>query len=170
MSLIAREKNLGTMEVMSTLPLEDLDFVVGKFLAALSLIIVGLFITLIHFSTLIQVGTNIDYGAIFTWYLGLVLAGAVYSAVGIFASSVTDNQVIAFIIGIFIVIIFFLMDKMLMFVPVYLTGLIQFLSVDYHLSNISRGVIDSRNLIYFSSVVGFFLFMTIRVLEIRKWR
>ena len=122
------------------------------------------------FFTLTQVGTNIDYGAIFTGYLGLVLAGAVYSSVGTFASSVTDNQVVAFIIGIFIVIIFFLMDKMLMVVPMSLTGLIQFLSVDYHLSNISRGVIDSRNLIYFSSVVGFFLFMAVRVLEIRKWR
>ena len=161
MSLIAKEKNLGTMEVMSTLPLKDMDFVLGKFLAALSLIVIGLFITLIHFFTLTQVGTNIDYGAIFTGYLGLALAGAVYSSVGTFASSVTDNQVVAFIIGIFIVIIFFLMDKMLMFVPMSLTGLIQFLSVDYHLSNISRGVIDSRNLIYFSSVVGFFLFMTI---------
>ena len=170
MSLIAREKNLGTMEVMSTLPLKDLDFVAGKFLAALSLVLVGLLITLVHFFTLIQVGTNIDYGAVFTGYLGLALAGAVYSSVGTFASSVTDNQVVAFIIGIFIVIIFFLMDKMLMFVPVSLTGIIQYLSVDYHLSNISRGVIDSRNLIYFASVVGFFLFMTVRVLEIRKWR
>ena len=170
MSLIAREKNLGTMEVISTLPLKDLDFVAGKFLAALSLVLVGLLITLVHFFTLIQVGTNIDYGAVFTGYLGLVLAGAVYSSVGTFASSVTDNQVVAFIIGIFIVIIFFLMDKMPMFVPVSLTGIIQYLSVDYHLSNISRGVIDSRNLIYFASVVSFFLFMTVRVLEIRKWR
>ena len=170
MSLIAREKNLGTMEIMSTLPLKDLDFVAGKFLAALSLVLVGLLITLVHFFTLIQVGTNIDYGAVFTGYLGLALAGAVYSSVGTFASSVTDNQVVAFIIGIFIVIIFFLMDKMLMFVPVSLTGIIQYLSVDYHLSNISRGVIDSRNLIYFASVVSFFLFMTVRVLEIRKWR
>jgi len=169
MSLIAKEKNLGTMEVMSTLPLKDIDFVLGKFLSALSLIVIGLLITLIHFFTLTQVGTNIDYGAVFTGYLGLALAGAVYSSVGTFASSLTDNQVVAFIVGIFIVIIFFLMDKMLMFVPVSLTGLIQYLSVDYHLSNISRGVIDSRNLIYFSSVVGFFLFMTVRVLEIRRW-
>ena len=170
MSLIAREKNMGTMEVISTLPLKNIDFVAGKFLAAFSLVVTGLLVTLIHFITLTQVGTNVDYGAIFTGYLGLALAGAVYSSVGTFASSVTDNQVVAFIIGIFIVLIFFLMDKMLMFVPVYLTGLIQYLSVDYHLSNISRGVIDSRNLVYFASVVSFFLFMTVRILEIRKWR
>jgi len=170
MSLIAREKNLGTMEVISTLPLKDIDFVAGKFLAAFSLVLTGLLVTLIHFFTLTQVGTNVDYGAVFTGYLGLALAGAVYSSVGTFSSSITDNQVVAFIIGIFIVLVFFLMDKMLMFVPVYLTGIIQYLSVDYHLSNISRGVIDSRNLVYFTSVVGFFLFMTVRILEIRKWR
>ena len=170
MSLIARERNLGTMEVITTLPLKDRDFVAGKFLAAFSLVMIGLLVTLIHFFTLTQVGTNVDYGAVFTGYLGLALVGAVYSSVGTFASSITDNQVVAFIIGIFIVLIFFLMDKMLMFVPVYLTGIIQYLSVDYHLSNISRGVIDSRNLVYFASVVGFFLFMTVRILEIRKWR
>ena len=148
----------------------SIDFVAGKFLAAFSLVVTGLLVTLIHFFTLTQVGTNVDYGAVFTGYLGLALAGAVYSSVGTFASSITDNQVVAFIIGIFIVLVFFLMDKMLMFVPVYLTGIIQYLSVDYHLSNISRGVIDSRNLVYFASVVGFFLFMTVRILEIRKWR
>ena len=170
MNLIAREKNLGTMEVISTLPLKDIDFVVGKFLAAFSLVAMGLLVTLIHFFTLTQVGTNVDYGAVFTGYLGLALAGAVYSSVGTFASSITDNPVVAFIIGIFIVLVFFLMDKMLMFVPIYLTGIIQYLSVDYHLSNISRGVIDSRNLVYFASVVGFFLFTTVQILEIRKWK
>tara|TARA_B100000131_G_C18087503_1_gene600793 strand:- start:123 stop:836 length:714 start_codon:yes stop_codon:yes gene_type:complete len=169
MSLIAREKNLGTMEVMSTLPLRDVDFVLGKFLSALSLVLIGLFVTLIHFFTLVQVGTNIDYGAVFTGYLGLALVGAVYSSIGTFASSITDNQVIAFIIGIFIVIIFFLMDKMLIFVPISISGIIQYLSIDYHLSNISRGVIDTRNIIYFGSVIGFFLFSTVRVLETRKW-
>jgi len=170
MSLIAREKSIGTMEVISTLPLKEIEFVVGKFLAAFTLVLTGLVVTLIHFITLTQVGTNIDYGAIFTGYLGLAFAGALYSAVGTFASGVTYNQVISFIIGIFIVLVFFLMDKMLMFIPMSLTGLIQYLSVDYHLSNISRGVIDSRNVVYFISVIGFFLFITVQVLNIRKWR
>ena len=170
MSLIAREKNIGTMEVISTLPIKDVEFVVGKFLSALSLIALGLAFTLIHFFTLVNVGTNIDYGAVFTGYLGLLMLGSVYASVGTFASSVTDNQVIAFIISIFIVLIFFLMDKMLYFIPVSIAGLIQYISVDYHLSNISRGVIDSRNIIYFASLIGFFLFTTVRVLEIRKWR
>ena len=166
MSIIAKEKNSGTMEVISTLPIKEYEFVLGKYFASITLILVALILTGVYLTNLIAVGSNIDYGAVFTGYLGLVFAGAVYSSVGTFASSLTDNQVVAFIIGIFIVIIFFLMDKMLMFVPVYLTGIIQYLSVDYHLSNISRGVIDSRNLIYFASVVGFFLFMTVRVLEI----
>ena len=170
MGLIAREKNIGTMEVISTLPIKDVEFVVGKFMSALSLIALGLAFTLIHFFTLMNVGTNIDYGAVFTGYLGLLMLGAVYASVGTFASSVTDNQVIAFIISVFIVLIFFLMDKMLYFMPVSIAGLIQYISVDYHLSNISRGVIDSRNIIYFASLIGFFLFTTVRVLEIRKWR
>jgi ABC-2 type transport system permease protein len=170
MSLIAREKNIGTMEVISTLPIKDVEFVMGKFLSALSLIALGLAFTLIHFFTLVNVGTNIDYGAVFTGYLGLLMLGSVYASVGTFASSVTDNQVIAFIISVFIVLIFFLMDKMLYFMPVSIAGLIQYISVDYHLSNISRGVIDSRNIIYFASLIGFFLFTTVRVLEIRKWR
>jgi ABC-2 type transport system permease protein len=170
MGLIAREKNIGTMEVISTLPITDVEFVVGKFFSALSLIALGLAFTLIHFFTLINVGTNIDYGAVFTGYLGLLMLGSVYASVGTFASSVTDNQVIAFIISVFIVLIFFLMDKMLYFMPVSISGLIQYISVDYHLSNISRGVIDSRNIIYFTSLIGFFLFITVRVLEVRKWR
>ena len=170
MGLIAREKNIGTMEVISTLPIKDVEFVVGKFLSALSLIALGLAFTLIHFITLVNVGTNIDYGAVFTGYIGLLMLGSVYASVGTFASSVTDNQVIAFIISVFIVLVFFLMDKMLYFMPVSIAGLIQYISVDYHLSNISRGVIDSRNIIYFASLIGFFLFTTVRVLEIRKWR
>jgi ABC-2 type transport system permease protein len=170
MGLISREKSLGTMEIISTLPLKNLDFVAGKYLASLSLIVIGLLITLVHFFTLTQVGTNIDYGSVFTGYLGLVLIGAFYSSIGIFASSLTDNQVIAFIIAIFFVLIFFLMGKLLILAPDSLVGIIQYLSVDYHLSYISRGVIDSRNLIYFLTVVGFFLFMTIKALEIRKWR
>ena len=170
MSLIAREKNIGTMEVMATLPLKDIDFVIGKFLSAFSLVLAGLIITFIQFITLIQVGTNIDYGAVFTGYLGLALVGALYCSIGTFASSITDNQVVAFIIGIFIVIIFFLMDKMLIFIPTSLTGLVQYLSVDYHLSNISRGVIDTRNLIYFGSIIYFFLLITIHSISMRKWR
>ena len=169
MGLISREKSLGTIEIITTLPVRERDIVIGKFLAGLSLILIALLTTLIHYITLVNVGTVIDHGAVFTGYLGLALLGGVYTAVGIFSSSLTENQVIAFIVGIAIVITFFLMDKLLVFVPSGLAGLIQYLSTEFHLSNMSRGVIDTRNIVYFGSVIGFFLFMTTRVLESRKW-
>ena len=169
MGLISREKSLGTIEIITTLPVRERDIVIGKFLAGLTLILVALFTTLIHYITLYNVGTTIDHGAVFTGYLGLALLGGVYTSVGIFSSSLTENQVIAFIVGIAIVITFFLMDKLLVFVPPGLAGLIQYMSTEFHLSNMSRGVIDTRNIVYFGSVIGFFLFMTTRVLESRKW-
>jgi len=169
MGLLSQEKSLGTIEIISTLPIRERDIVFGKYLAGLTLILIALSSTVIHYITLIQVGTTIDHGAVFTGYLGLALLGGVYTAVGIFASSITENQVIAFIVGIAIVLTFFLMDKLLIFVPSGLAGIIQYLSTEFHLSNISRGVIDTRNLIYFGSIIGFFLFMTIRILESRKW-
>ena len=170
MGLIARENNLGTMETMSTMPLNSYEFVIGKFLAAFSLILLGLVATSIHLFTLISVGTNVDYGAIFSGYLGLALMGGTYAAIGTYASSFTQNQVVAFIIGVFIVLVFFMLDKTLVFVPTSIAGFVQFLAVDYHLSNISRGVIDSRNLVYFFSVIGFFIFLTIQTLEMKRWK
>ena len=171
MSLIAKEKNTGTMEVLSTLPMRDSELVVGKFLSSLFLIFVGLLFTFVQMYTLIQTGTDIDYGAIFTGYLGLLLLGAAYSSIGIFASSVSNDQIVAFIIGVFLVLIFYLMDKtILFFAPSFLASFVQYMAVDYHLTNISRGVIDSRNIIYFLSMISFFLFMSIRILESRKWK
>tara|TARA_Y100001970_G_scaffold283093_1_gene397448 strand:+ start:585 stop:1301 length:717 start_codon:yes stop_codon:yes gene_type:complete len=171
MSLIAKENNTGTMEVLTTLPITDRELVIGKFLSALFLIFVGLLFTFIQLYTLIQTGTDIDYGAIFTGYLGLFLLGAVYSSIGIFASSISKDQIVAFIVGVFLVLIFYLMDKtILFFAPPFMASFIQYLAVDYHLTNISRGVIDSRNIIYFLSIISFFLFMTIRLLESRKWK
>ena len=170
MGLISREKSLGTMEVVSTLPITDIEFVVGKYLAAVSLILVALLFTFVHLLTLAAVGTNIDYGAVAMGYFGLVLLGAFYAAIGTFASSLTDNQVVSLIVAIVAVIAFYLMDKLLLFVPSAISGIVQYLSVEFHLSNISRGVVDSRNLIYFGSMIWLFLALTVRVLEIRKWR
>ena len=170
MSLIAREKNIGTAEVLATLPIKDSELVLGKYLSAFTLVLSGLAFTVVHFATLLIVGTNIDYGTVLCGYMGLALLGAFYASVGTFASSLTDNQVVAFIVGAVIVLIFYLLDKLLVFVPESLTGLIQFMAVDYHLSNISRGVIDSRNLVYFGTLIWLFLSLTIRVVEMRKWR
>ena len=151
-------------------PLSTREFVIGKFLAALILTLLGLLATSMHFITLLFVGTNIDHGAIFSGYLGLALMGATFAAIGTYASSVTQNQVVAFIIGLFMVLVIYMLDKTLIFVPASLAGFLQFLAVDYHLSNMSRGVIDSRNLVYFFSMIGFFLFLTIQTLEVRRWK
>ena len=169
MGLISREKSLGTIEIISTLPVRERDIVLGKYLAGFTLILVALLTTAVHYITLYNIGTTVDHGAVFTGYLGLALLGGVYTSVGVYACSLTENQVIAFIVGIAIVLSFFLMDKLLFFVPASMAGIIQYLSTEFHLSNISRGVIDTRNLIYFGSVIGFFLSMTTRVLESRKW-
>ena len=169
MGIISKEKNTGTMEVMCTLPIKDHEFVLGKYLAILTLLEVALFLTSVMFINLVFVGTNIDYGAIFTGYLGLFLAGAVYASMGLFASSLTDNQVVGFIIAIFFVLIFFLIDKLLIFMPHSIAGTMQYLSIDYHLSNISKGVLDTRNLIYFFSMITLFIMLTIESLNSRKW-
>ncbi len=170
MGLIARERSSGTMEFLVTLPLSDWEVVLGKYLAAVALIAVGLGFTLFHLATLVLVATDLDPGAIFTGYLGLLLVGGVYAAAGVFCSSLTSNQITAFILSFMIVFVFFMLDKMLIFVPGSLTAFVQYLSIDFHLSNISRGVIDSRNLVYFASMTGLFLMLAVRVLEMRKWR
>ena len=170
MGLIAREKSDGTLEMLVTLPLTDWEIVVGKFLAAVGLIAVGLLFTLVHFFTLAMVATNMDGGAIFAGYLGLIFVGGVYAAVGIFCSSLTSNQITAFIVSFMIVFILFIIDKVLIFFPGFLAQVMQYIAIDYHLANISRGVIDSRNLIYFGSMITLFLALSVRVLEMRKWR
>ena len=93
MGLIARENNIGTMETIATLPLKTHEFILGKYFAAVALILLGLLATIIHFITLVKFGTAIDYGALFTGYIGLALVGSMYASIGTFASSITDNQV-----------------------------------------------------------------------------
>ncbi len=170
MSLIARERNSGTIELLTTLPITDMQIVTGKYLAVMALIGCALLFTMVHFLTLLIVGTQVDIGAMITGYIGLLLVGALYAAVGLFGSSLTANPIVAFIISFLIIFIFFILEKILVFAPAGMTTLLQFLSVDYHLSNISRGVLDSRNLIYFGSLIAFFLIVSVRILEIRKWR
>lgn len=170
MSTIAKEKNSGTIEIITTLPLRDSEIIMGKFWASLGLVVVGLLFTLVHFITIVILGSNIDFGAIATGYFGMILLSAVYVSIGIFASSLTSNQIVAFIISFFICFFFFILDYSLMFIPSSLVGIFQFLSVNYHLSNITKGVIDTRNLIYFLSLTIFFLRLSILIMESRKWK
>jgi len=170
MGLLSREKNTGTMELLATLPLKDTQIVMGKFWASVSLIGVGLLLTSVHFFTIILLGTNVDIGAIFCGYIGLLFLGAVYSSIGIFASSITSNQIVSLIISFFIIFFFFVIKFFLFFVPDFLVGTFQFLSIDYHFSNIIRGVIDTRNIIYFVSLIVLFLKLAQSSLENRNWK
>ncbi len=170
MGLVARERGTGTMEFLTTLPLTDGQIIVGKFLAAVAMLGIALLFTAVHFVTLLSVGTNVDVGAVLCGYLGLLLVGAVYSAIGIFGSVVTGNQITAFLISFLIIAVLFLLDKLLLFMPDFLVGFLQYISIDYHLSNVSRGVLDSRNFVYFGSLIALFLILSTRVLEMRRWR
>ncbi|MDP8204805.1 MAG: ABC transporter permease subunit [Candidatus Tenebribacter mawsonii] len=170
MGLLSREKNTGTIEILATLPIKDTQIIMGKFWASVSLIGVGLLLTLVHFITILLLGTNVDFGAIFCGYIGLMFLGAVYSSIGIFASSITSNQIVALIISFFIIFFLFVIKFFLMFVPDFMVGIFQFLSIDYHFSNIIRGVIDTRNIIYFVSLIVLFLKLAQASLENRNWK
>ncbi len=168
MRLLAEEKKSGTLELLATKPVRDIEIVLGKFFAAWTLLAAALAPTLLYFFTLLALG-QIDIGPVITGYLGLLLMGAVYIAIGIFASSITENQIVAFIVSFLIVLALFLMDKVLMYVPESFASTLEYLAIDYHFSNIARGVIDTRNIIYFGSLLGFSLLMATVSLERRKW-
>jgi len=168
MRLLAEEKKSGTLELLTTKPVRDVEIILGKFLAAWTLLVATLVPTLTYLITMIVLGKP-DVGPILSGYLGLMLMGAAYIGIGIFASSLTENQIIAFIISFLIVLALFMLDKVLIFVPSGLATTVEFLGIDYHFSNIARGVIDSRDIIYFASLIGFSLLLATVSLERRKW-
>ncbi|HEY4613093.1 MAG TPA: ABC transporter permease subunit [Bacteroidota bacterium] len=168
MRLLSEEKKSGTIELLVTKPLSDAEIVAGKFLAAWALVGLTLAPTLLYYITIAALG-NIDHGPVIGGYLGLLLMAGVFVAISLFASSLTENQVIAFIIGFGMVFAFFMFDKILPYVPEWLTTTVEFLGVDYHLGNISRGVIDSRDVVYFLSLLGLMLYLTVLSLGRRKW-
>lgn len=168
MRLIAEEKKAGTLELLTTKPVRDVEIVLAKFFAAWTLLAAALAPTLFYLITIMTLG-KVDLGPIISGYFGLLLMGGVYIAVGLLASSLTENQIVAFILSFLIVFVFFILDKILMYVPDTFASTLEFLSMDYHFSNIARGVVDSRNLIYFGSLLGFSLFLATVSLERRKW-
>lgn len=168
MRLLAEEKKSGTLELLTTKPVLDVEIVLGKFLAAWTLLAAALLPTLLYLATMFSLG-SIDLGPVLTGYLGLLLMGAVYVGIGLFASSITENQIIAFIVGFLIILALFLLDKVLIYAPTGLASTLEFLGIDYHFGNIARGVIDSRNVIYFLSLIGFSLYLATVSLERRKW-
>ncbi len=165
----AEEKKQGTVEILLTLPISDWEVVAGKFLAAFVFFFANIFFTLTLPLTLNYLG-NPDNGVILAGYLGLLLTGAAYLSIGLFISSITKNQIIAFILG---VVSMFLLtaianDLILFSLPGFLVPVFQYISLAKHFESISHGVLDLHDVVYYFSVIIFFLFLNVRVLELRK--
>ncbi len=170
MRLWAEEQKLGTMEVLMTWPVREYEAVLGKYFAGLGLLLVSLLLTLPLTATVFLVGGP-DPGPILTGYLGLVFMGGAYLAIGLFASSLTENQIVAFILGVIMTFALFIVgeDFIIVAAPGWLAPILSFLGLGAHFSSIGRGVIDSRDVIYYLSVIFFFLYLNVRRIESRKW-
>ena len=151
MRLVAEELHIGSYEVLLTLPVTYTDVILGKFLASLGFVVAMLIPTLAYALTVAALG-QMDWGPVAGGYIGALLLGAAFSAIGLFASTLTRNQIVAFIIGVAICFCLTLIDKMLFFLPRSLLGLLSYLGADFHFQNISKGIIDTRDIIYFLSV------------------
>ncbi len=167
MRLFSEEINSGSYEILMTYPVTFGEVIVGKFAAAVAFIAVMLAPTLLYGVTISMVG-SLDAGPIFGGYIGALLLGSLFAAVGILASSLTRNQIIAFIIGMTICYALTLIDRMLYFLPESMLGFLASLGANYHFANISKGIIDSRDLLYFVSVIFIALYGTHLVLQEKK--
>lgn len=167
MRLFAEELRSGSMETLITLPVHDGDVVIGKYLAAWISSISMLLPTLVYVVTVSFLGTP-DFGPIAGGYLGALFLSAAFCAIGIFASSLTRNQIVAFFIAFSISIVLSMLDMLLILVPAFLVPLFEFLSAGYHFESLSKGIIDSRDLLYFASVTALFIGLTGKNLEKRR--
>ncbi len=171
MRMWAEERKLGTDEILLTLPVRDGEAVLGKFIAGLAFLALAVGLTF-PLPIVVSLLGSPDPGPIVGGYLGLILMGAAYLAIALFASSLTENQIVAFIIGITISFALFVVgeDIVLIAVPAFLAPILRYLGLGQHFASIARGVIDSRDLVYYLSVIAFFLYLNVRVVESRKWR
>ena len=174
MRSFSEEKKTGTMELLFTKPLSDNQIIVAKFLSSLTLLVIALIPTLIYIISVYQLGNpvgNIDMGSTWGSYLGLVLFGSAFIAIGLFVSSITTNQIVAFILAAtFCFILTFAFEFIYSFDALGNFGyFVKAIGIDHHYISISKGVVDSRDLIYFFSLIFIFLFGTKVVLISRKW-
>jgi ABC-2 type transport system permease protein len=164
MRLVSEELNVGSFETLMTLPVSFRDVILGKYAAAVAFIATLLVPTLAYAVTATLLG-DLDWGPVLGGYLGAVLLGAAFAAVGLFASCLTRNQIIAFIIGMAICFALTLLDRMLFFLPRSMLGVLAYLGAELHFQNISKGIIDSRDILYFVSIAFVALYGANRVLE-----
>jgi ABC-2 type transport system permease protein len=168
MGLLAEEKRTGTMEVLLTMPVKDTEVILGKFLAALGLLSVLLLLTVPYPLSVSTLG-HLDWGPVISSYFAVLLEGSAMLAIGVLASSWTENQLIAFFTAGIVCFAFWIVARFLPFVPQAAASTLEWLSFDYHYDNMLRGVIDSRDVIYFLSMIGFSLTLAFRSLESRRW-
>ncbi|MGR3218916.1 MAG: ABC transporter permease [Candidatus Anammoxibacter sp.] len=170
MRLFSEETKSGTIETLMTAPVSDFEVVIGKFLAAFGLYCVMIFSTLIYVVFLSWVGDP-DYGSIITSYIGLLLMGSVYISVGLLTSAVTKNQIIAAVIGI-VGLLFLLVIGLVHYMvgEGFLSECFKYIGTFDHWETFTKGLVDSRDIIYYISLTVLLLFITIRVVESRKWR
>jgi ABC-2 type transport system permease protein len=153
MRMFAEENKSGTIELLLTKAVTDWQIIFGKFLACLLLIIIALALTLPYYLTVWKLGP-VDHGSVWSGYLGLILMSATYISIGLFASSITNNQIVAFLLALFTGIFFHVIfDVLASTFTGTLGGVFSYLSVSSHYESISRGVIDSKDLIYFFSII-----------------
>ncbi len=175
MKLFAEEKNTGTIEPLLTLPVKDWEIVYGKFLAAWTLLAVYLLITLAYPITVSYFG-DLDMGPVIGGYVGLFLIGGIFVAMGVFASTITRNQVVSLILAVTLSMFLFILDILLPFIPEALQSVVEFIGVDSHFRNIGRGIIDTRDVIYCLTFIALFLFVSVQIIQARlkdrsaKWR
>ena len=174
MRSFAEESKAGTMELLLTKPLSDWDVIFGKFFACFLLVIISLIPTLVYYVSVYVLGNpagNIDTPGVIGSYLGLILLGAVFCAIGIFASSITPNQIVAFIVSAFLCYFLFSGFESLSLLNVWSENalFIKQLGLLSHYEALSKGLIDSRDLVYFGSIIGIMFVFTRTVLGARSW-
>ena len=174
MRAIAEEKKEGTFELLATRPLSDWDILFGKFLACLAIVLLTLLPTLIYYYSIHQLGItngNIDTGAVIGSYIGLVLLTSAFTSIGLFTSSLSNNQIISFTIAVFLCFFSFSgFDSISSIISLQQIGsFLTELGINQHYQSVSRGVLDTRDLIYFLSFTALFLFLSKTILGARKW-
>jgi len=167
MRLFSEELNVGSYEMLLTLPVTFKDILLGKFLAGVLFVAAALVPTFAYPIFIAFMG-QLEWGPVAGGYLGALLLSASFVAVGLFASSLTRNQIIAFIVGMAICFTLTLIDKMLFFFPGPLLGVVGYLGADFHFQNIAKGIIDSRDIVYFSSVIFVGLYGTHLVMQAKN--
>ena len=175
MRMIAEEKRLGTMELIYSRPITEKGIIWGKYLASVSLVLLALLPCIIYYISVYMLGDspgNLDKGGTLGAFIGLFFLASVYASVGLFASSLTDNQVIAFIIAVLICFVMFMGFDSFAYLPVLkkFDEIVIRLGINEHYKSISRGVIDIKDVVYFVAVVAIFNEFTRLQLLSRKWK